>query len=335
MCKKVSIVTPSYNQGEFVGQTIQSVIDQYCPNLEYIIIDGGSLDDSVETIKKYEKELKYWISEQDRGQSHAINKGLVNASGDIFNWLCSDDYFEPGALNAVAHAFEDPETRLVSARFNLVNVEDPCAKRVCDSIRIDDTLEKTFARIVMSQPAVFWRLGDIKLFGGINERLHYLMDLELILKYLLYYGTDGIKCIDDVIVSYRIHPSSKTAKKMDHTKMRPDSAFNIDKNTIFYFLAIHYGAPPKTIDAIETLMDYVDKEYSMSPLPENPKVNVLKAIDYYLYDFARRYFYGAEKQKAWDIVWKISASNLSNSDAKGLKFLRRKLLFWKLVNIRN
>lgn len=97
MKKKISIVTPSFNQGEYLEETIDSVLSQKYPNLEYIIMDGGSKDNSVDIIKKYEKYLTYWESKPDRGQSHAINKGLKKCNGEIFNWLCSDDYLEPGA----------------------------------------------------------------------------------------------------------------------------------------------------------------------------------------------------------------------------------------------
>src|SRR6056297_3391010 len=105
MLPKISIVTPSFNQGKFLEKTIKSVIDQNYPHLEYIIIDGGSTDSSLNIIKKYEKHLDYWISEPDRGQSHAINKGLNYCSGQIFNWINSDDYLEPGALFKVAEAW--------------------------------------------------------------------------------------------------------------------------------------------------------------------------------------------------------------------------------------
>jgi glycosyltransferase involved in cell wall biosynthesis len=102
---KISIVTPSFNQGRFIEKTILSVIEQDYPNLEYIIIDGGSTDESVEVIKKYDQHLAYWVSEPDRGQSHAINKGFERATGEIFGWLNSDDWYHPGALKAVAEAF--------------------------------------------------------------------------------------------------------------------------------------------------------------------------------------------------------------------------------------
>src|SRR5262249_26474448 len=101
---RVSIVTPSYNQGQFIEETIRSVLLQGYPDLEYIVSDGGSSDKSVEIIKKYQSWLAYWVSERDNGQSHAIKKGLARATGDLFNWINSDDVLLPGALAAVGGA---------------------------------------------------------------------------------------------------------------------------------------------------------------------------------------------------------------------------------------
>jgi cellulose synthase/poly-beta-1,6-N-acetylglucosamine synthase-like glycosyltransferase len=105
MFPKISIVTPSYQQGEFIEDTIQSVLTQHYPNLEYILIDGGSKDQTLEKVRQYENLLTYWVSEKDSGQSEAINKGLRHATGNIVSWLCSDDILLPGALFRVAKAF--------------------------------------------------------------------------------------------------------------------------------------------------------------------------------------------------------------------------------------
>ena len=111
---RISIVTPSFNQGKYIEQTIQSVLSQNYPNLEYIIIDGGSTDGTVEIIKKYEQQLTYWISEPDKGQTDAINKGFAKCTGEIFNWINSDDYYSPNSLHIVAEVFsENPTAKVV------------------------------------------------------------------------------------------------------------------------------------------------------------------------------------------------------------------------------
>src|SRR5882757_8097497 len=103
---KISVVTPSFNQGNFLEETILSVLDQQYPNLEYIIIDGGSTDNSVEIIKKYEKQLAYWVSESDDGMYYALQKGMSKTTGDIMTWINSDDLLSPKSLFWVADLFE-------------------------------------------------------------------------------------------------------------------------------------------------------------------------------------------------------------------------------------
>ncbi|MEI9912662.1 MAG: glycosyltransferase family 2 protein [Bacteroidota bacterium] len=103
----ITIITPSFNQGRFIEETILSVIEQGYPNLEYIIMDGGSKDETVEVIKKYNSRISYWVSEKDNGQSDAINKGLHKATGDIINWINSDDQLVPGSLWIIAQHFID------------------------------------------------------------------------------------------------------------------------------------------------------------------------------------------------------------------------------------
>lgn len=331
---QITLITPSFNQGQYLEQTITSVLSQEGIDVEYLVIDGGSNDESVEIIKKYDSKLSYWESKPDKGQSDAINKGLQKATGDIFNWLCSDDFLEPDALKAISKAFENKDVRLVSGCFITLNIDDESIIPSRLGIRFDETPEKSFARVAMTQPATFWRMDDVRLFGGINQNLHYFMDLEMVLKYLLHYGQTGIVEIDNKIATYRVHPSSKTALEMDNTKMLPNSAFNIEKNTIFYYLAKRLGMSVKIQKAIKCLMNNVDETYEMNPIPESPKLDVKKAVNYYVYDFLRRHYYEGDIRKAWQIAWSIDKQSLDKDDANGLTYLRRRLILWKLFNVR-
>jgi len=111
---RITIVTPSFDQAKYLPETIESVLKQDYPNLEYIIIDGGSTDGSVDVIKRYERHLSYWVSEKDSGQSEAINKGFKKATGEFFNWINSDDVLFPGALHRIAEAFaKNPDADLI------------------------------------------------------------------------------------------------------------------------------------------------------------------------------------------------------------------------------
>ena len=113
---RISIVMPSYNQAGYIEETIRSVLLQGYPNLEFIIMDGGSTDGSVEIIKKYGPWLTYWVSESDHGQTHALNTGMRHCTGEVFNWLNSDDYYEPGVLAEVGAAFSrDARLNVLSA----------------------------------------------------------------------------------------------------------------------------------------------------------------------------------------------------------------------------
>src|SRR5437773_10669670 len=124
MTPKLSIITPSFNQAQYLEETILSVLQQKYDPLEFIIIDGGSTDGSVEIIRKYESRLAYWVSEKDRGQAHAINKGLQRATGELIAYLNSDDYYSPGALRSVAEFFMvHPDVDLIHGRCAVADAE--------------------------------------------------------------------------------------------------------------------------------------------------------------------------------------------------------------------
>jgi glycosyltransferase involved in cell wall biosynthesis len=203
---KISIVTPSYNQGHYIEQAIQSVLNQNYPNLEYIIIDGGSTDNSVEIIQKYQQHLTYWISESDKGQANAINKGLKLCKGEIFNWLNSDDYLEQGALHTIAEAFEDKNVNLVAGKvrnFSTIAYEIiPNQKLSAQGLMCWEPGVK------FVQPGVWMRRDLIEQCGGIDEQFHYAFDWDLYIRYL--YCFPQVNEIDDLLVHFRLHENSKT-----------------------------------------------------------------------------------------------------------------------------
>jgi glycosyltransferase involved in cell wall biosynthesis len=181
---RISVVTPSYNQGAYLEKTILSVINQEYPNIEYIVIDGGSTDNSLDIIKKYEKYLKYWVSEQDRGQSHAINKGFSHATGDLLTWLNSDDYYMPGALWTLATmAMANPEAsafvgtgRVIDETGNIKYYKEPP-----QPITIE-TLYRWLNGGIFMQPSSIFRRTAWELVGPLDENVHIAFDVDLWLR---------------------------------------------------------------------------------------------------------------------------------------------------------
>ncbi|MBC8184622.1 glycosyltransferase [candidate division KSB1 bacterium] len=205
---RISIVTPSYNQGQFIEETIRSVLLQGYPNLEYIIIDGGSTDNSVELIKKYEPWLTYWTSEKDRGQSHAINKGFQRVTGEIFAWLNSDDFFLPGALQRVAAEFH--------AQNGLAMMAGECINVDIAGVEISRKQSNTFDPLVVlisgkpAQPATFFHRRMLDEIGFLREDLHYPLDREYILRIGQHHYPKNTLNINVPLASARIWDGAKT-----------------------------------------------------------------------------------------------------------------------------
>ncbi len=206
---KISIITPSFNQGQFLEQTIDSVLSQNYPNLEYIIVDGGSTDNSVEIIQKYEKYLAYWVSEKDRGQSHAINKGLQKATGTVVNWLNSDDYYLPGAFDCIAEHFQSEKVNVLCAKSEIL-YKGKVMKISSGTDLFPHNLAKTIGWARIDQPETFFRRSCLASLGGLQERLHYVMDKEVWIRYLISFGLEGIVRVDTPLAVFRLHESSKT-----------------------------------------------------------------------------------------------------------------------------
>ncbi|CAG1016470.1 putative glycosyltransferase [Anaerolineales bacterium] len=173
----VSIITPSFNQAAYLEQTIQSVLNQDYPRIEHIVVDGGSTDGSVEIIKRYGDKLAYWVSEKDRGQADAINKGFAHATGDIVAWLNSDDYYLAGTVGAAVKVFEEhPE--VVLAYGNMLAVDEQ-GKTFNTLTYKQLTLEDMLCFQIIGQPAVFMRRSALQAAGGLDPVFHFMLDHHL------------------------------------------------------------------------------------------------------------------------------------------------------------
>lgn len=217
---RISIVTPSFNQGKYLEKTILSVLEQGYPNLEYIIIDGGSSDESVEIIKKYADRLAYWVSEPDRGQSHAINKGFERATGEIVAWINSDDYYEPNAFKAVAEYFlMHPAVRIVMGDCNLVDERGACFARLVNRERGTLELKRYWVEnSIPTQPAIFFKRDLLEECGLLDESLHYSMDYDL---WMRFARENTFSHCESTLANYRFHPEAKGGDQ-DWSKFIPE-----------------------------------------------------------------------------------------------------------------
>ncbi len=175
---RVSIITPSFNQGRYLEETIRSVLLQGYPDLEYFIIDGGSTDESVEIIRKYENWLAGWVSEKDAGQSDAINKGFARSNGEIFNWLCSDDLLTQGALQTIAIQFSQNPGIDVVAGACMLQYDDEPGKTGVRQVEWMDWELAPYSGVIW-QPSCFFRRKLIGRRNLVRTDLHFCMDREL------------------------------------------------------------------------------------------------------------------------------------------------------------
>jgi glycosyltransferase involved in cell wall biosynthesis len=208
---QISIVTPSYNQGRFIEATIQSVLTQDYPNLEYIIIDGGSKDQSVDIIRSHEKNLAYWVSEKDSGAADAIAKGFRRTTGDIMAYLNSDDLYTPGTLHAVAEAFKSGKSDVVFGNTWWIDT---------DGRHIGERRQTPFAPMGylyggfdLQQPAVFWSRHTYEKSGGIDPSYLFTFDTELFVRFVKQ--RSRFMHINQFFAEFRIHPNSKSSTESD------------------------------------------------------------------------------------------------------------------------
>lgn len=273
---KISIIVPSYNQGQYIEETLRSIIDQGYPNLELIVIDGGSTDQSVEIIRRYEKHITYWVSEKDKGQSDAINKGFQRATGDIITWLCSDDLFTPGTLHKVSEYFSalSPDIGLIHGG---VVIFDNETERHIDFGYPNPSIERYITGMAFSQPAAFFRKKYLDMVNGrVSEALHYGMDYDLFARLAC---VCQFHPVTDVFARYRLHEESKSVSQHDR--------FILDWCKVFVNLCqnMGWGDVEKRLRAVSPLQAAFDYhlDYQFSYKPEIfERVDKEKSLFYHL-----------------------------------------------------
>ncbi|MBC8430510.1 MAG: glycosyltransferase [Desulfobacterales bacterium] len=205
---KISIVTPSLNQGHFIEETIRSVLLQGYPKLEYIIIDGGSVDESVKIIKKYEKWIAYWVSEKDKGQSQAINKGFKKCTGEIVAWLNSDDLYCKNTLSIIGHKFRTKSNMcLLYGDCIFINGDGNALRSVCSrDFQKNQIIDLNF----IFQPSAFIKKSVVSELYYLDEKLNFAMDFDLWIRILKRYPSVYLPIS---LSMFRWHDDSKTMKK--------------------------------------------------------------------------------------------------------------------------
>lgn len=298
---KISIVIPSYNQGKYLEETILSIVKQQYPNLEVFVIDGDSNDNSVEVIKKYEQHLSWWVSEKDKGQSDALNKGLMKATGEIITWINSDDLLLPGSLHKAAAHFSDlPEvTGLIHGGVVMFKENHVLEERFT---YLTPCLESYLSGMAFSQPSAFFRKKYLDRVGLLDTDLHYGMDYDLFMRLSLVCNFHPVR---DVFSRYRLHDQSKSVSE--------NHKFIADWKRIFVSVCKNLSWKEE-LDLLNQTGLYTDElhhDRRFSFKPEEAiisSVNSKKSTCFHLGHVLRDLYWSARNQEAKDLM-KIMQQN--------------------------
>jgi glycosyltransferase involved in cell wall biosynthesis len=303
---RITIVVPSFNQGIYLEETLRSVISQSYENLELIVVDGGSSDNSIDIIKKYEQHIQWWVSEKDKGQSDALNKGLQGATGEIINWLCSDDLLQPGSLQQVADIFslQPDDVGLIHGGTTLF-----MDKKIIrnDWGVADPSAERYFAGIAFSQPSAFFRKKYFDHVGGLlNETLHYGMDYELYSRLACVCRFTAVK---NIFSAYRLHQNSKSIAQ--------ESRFAIDWNKTFINLCKNLGWNELLGELRKTtVIEHEQMEY-YQPFVFHPSASLINGVDkrkiifYHCCILLKSFYHTGQRDKARLLLKYLQGNYLS------------------------
>jgi glycosyltransferase involved in cell wall biosynthesis len=241
---KISIITPSFNQVQFIERTILSVLNQNYPDLDYIVMDGGSTDGTVEILQKYSDKI-IWRCEKDHGQSDAINKGLKIATGDIVAYLNSDDTYEPSTLQKVADFFiHNPNAKWVYGKCKIIDEKDQEIRKPItwykNLLLKNYSYSKLLSENFISQPATFWKKEILNEIGFFNEQENFCMDYEFWLRLGQKYPA-GV--IDEYLANFRYYSNSKSGsvnKKQFQDELRLAKKFGADHPLSIFLHRVNY-----------------------------------------------------------------------------------------------
>jgi glycosyltransferase involved in cell wall biosynthesis len=204
---KISVITPSYNQGQYIEETILSVLNQNYPNLEYLIMDGGSNDNTVEVIKKYADKITFWVSEKDKGQAEAINKGFKKATGDILCWLNSDDYYFNDTLHYIAKNLDVSKKEILFGEVD--HIFEPHGKIKPSNVKNKYENYQLELYDFIIQPGSFWTKKVWEEVGEVNENLHFVFDWDWFVRAKKV--NTNFKYHKRTLAMYRVHDAHKTS----------------------------------------------------------------------------------------------------------------------------
>ena len=204
---RISIVIPSLNQGRFIEETILSILGQSWPDLELIVVDGGSTDETLEIIRKHAASIAFWISEPDRGQADAINKGLRKATGDIVTWFGADDVYAKGIFAAVAETWRRNPNAIYAAP--VANFYARGREQLVRpfGLSIDNVVQYWKRQSRWHDPGLFWSRKVIDAVGDLDSSLHYAFDFDFLVRAMQH---ANVEYIDHVAAGFRLHESSKS-----------------------------------------------------------------------------------------------------------------------------